>query len=143
MKATLFDRKVCVAIARERYGDTISYIEGDFQKDPLGGPYDLVFLSNIVHGLGPDENRALFQSIRESLAPGGILAIKDMFLDAFTCHPESAAVFGLTMLMFTREGQSYTFDAMAAICRDAGLEALDHVFLPDRGYSLMMARREV
>ena len=141
MKATLFDRKVCVAIASERYGDTLSYMEGDFQKDPLGGPYDLVLMSNIVHSLGPGENLDLLRKTRGSLAPGGMVAIKDMFLDGFTCHPESAAVFGLTMLMYTREGQSYTFDAMARICRDAGLEPMDHVFLPDRGYSLMMARR--
>jgi C-methyltransferase len=141
LRATLFDRPVVVEIARERFGDAIGYATGDFLADPLGGPYDAVLLSNIVHGLGPGENRHLLGSIALSLRPGGLVVLKDMFLSDTRADPESAVFFNLTMLCYTREGRSYSLPEMRAIFQEVGLVPDGHWMIPDTGFTLVFGRR--
>ena len=52
--------------------------------------------------------RSLIQRLAKTLAPGGRIAIKDMFIDARGVHSEFAVFFGLTMLYYTRKGESPT-----------------------------------
>jgi SAM-dependent methyltransferase len=106
--ATLFDFPHVVEYAQERHGEALGYIAGNFRDESadFGGPYDLVFLSNIVHGEPDQENRSLIARLASTLAPGGRLVIKDMFLDEHGDNPENAVFFGLTMLYYTRGGQS-------------------------------------
>ena len=137
---TLFDREICCEIARERYGDAISTKSGDFMVDDLGGPYHLIVMSNIVHGLGPDELDILLPRIRRALIPGGVLAIKDMFLDHTMARPESAALFGLTMLLYTSEGRSHTLVEMRNAMERADFNDFDLVNLRDQSFSVILAR---
>ncbi len=106
--ATLFDFSHVVDYARRRHGDALAYITGNFRDESVdfGGPYDAVFLSNIVHGEPDAENRLLIGRLARTLAPGGRLVIKDMFIDEHRQDPENAVFFGLTMLYYTRAGQS-------------------------------------
>ena len=140
-RVTLLDRPVIVDLARERYGDALTYVVGDFLEDPLGGPYDAVLLSNIVHGLGPDENRRLLPRVGEALRPGGLVVVKDMFVDDLGAHPAEAVFFGLTMLMYTREGQAYSLTELRDLCTEAGLDAPSFLTVPDGSYTLLFARR--
>lgn len=120
-RATIFDKPLCVDLARELHGDALAYRAGDFERDDLGGPYDAVLASNIVHGCSPDENRALVARLAAALRPGGFLVVKDMLIDDAGEGPENAALFGLTMLLYTDGGRSYRFDELAGFCRAAGL----------------------
>ncbi len=138
---TLFDRSVCVDIARERFGDSQSYIAGDFLTDSLGGPYDGALLSNIVHGFGLEENRRLFRRLAEVTKPGGLLVLKDMFFGETGAHPEEAAMFGMTMLLFTREGRSYSAQEMTTLAAEEGFEKVAVLPVPDCHFSLIVARR--
>lgn len=140
-RVTLFDRPVCCDVARERFGDALEYRSGDFMVDALGGPYEAVLLSNIVHGLGPEENEALLARVRDAVVPGGWIALRDMFLDETRAQPEQAAFFGLTMLLYTREGQVYTLEQTRELCRSAGLVPDRHVTLYDQGSAFVLARR--
>jgi len=139
-KVTLFDREMCCEIARKRYGDDIETRSGDFMVDDLGGPYHLIIMSNIIHGLGPDEWDRLAPRIRQALVPGGVLAIKDMFLDHTMARPESAALFGLTMLMYTSEGRSHTLIEMRDSLKRAEFTDFDIVDLRDQRFSVILAR---
>ena len=136
-QVTLYDRPVCVQVAKERYEDQLNYQVGDFLNDDLGGPFDAALLSNIVHGLGPEENVKVFKSLARSLNPGGFLVLKDMYLDPRGSDPENAVFFGLTMLMYTREGQTYTVEEMGDFAAQAGLKLDATVHVPDTGYSLL------
>jgi len=108
-RATLLDKPEVVPLARERYGDRIEYIAGDFmQLDSLGGPYDLVLLSNIVHGLSPEDNVGLLRRLAAHIRPGGHVVLKDFFLDPTGRFDERGAFFGMTMLFYTRGGGVYT-----------------------------------
>ena len=139
---TLIDRPVILEIAQERYGDRMAYLTANFlQDDELGGPYDGALLSNIVHGLGADENLALFRRLGRCMRPGGLVVLKDMFVDELGAHPEEATFFGLTMLMYTRQGSSYAISEIADLLVQAGFASLEHEVHVDDRYTLVMARR--
>ena len=140
LRATLYDRPVCVDLARERYGDTLGYRVGDFLGDDLGGPYDAALLSNIVHGLGTEEVAGLFRSLHSSLASGGLLALKDMFLDDLGAWPAPAAFFGLSMQLYTREGRSWTVGEVREAAIPAGFREPEAVVDADLGHTLLLLR---
>lgn len=119
---TLFDQPMVTDIAKKRHGDALQYRGGDFHAvDSFGGPYDLIFLANIVHGESPEDNAALIQRAARSLAPGGRVVIRDMFLDELGSHPPAAVYFGLTMLFYTESGRSPTTTEAQGWLRRAGL----------------------
>ncbi len=140
-RVTLLDRPVILDIARERYADRLTYRTANFLADDLGGPYDGALLSNIVHGLGRQENLGLFRRLARSLRPGGLIVLKDMFVDELGAHPEEATFFGLTMLMYTREGSSYGVGEMSDLLKTAGFEGEELQVHVDERYTLLMARR--
>lgn len=142
LRATLVDRAVCVQVARERFADRLDYLVADFMADDLGGPYDGALLSNIVHGLGPDEVGALFARLAAALRPGGLVVVKDMLLDDSGANPEQAASFAITMLLYTRHGRSYRADELLALGAPAGLAAAGVEPLANApGHSLLWLRR--
>jgi len=138
---TLFDRAVCVEIAKERFGDSQSYIAGDFMTDSLGGPYDGALLSNIVHGFSLEENRTLVRRLAACMKPGALLVFKDMFFGETGAQLEEAAMFGMTMLLFTREGRSFSAQEMTALAAEEGFEKVGVLPVPDCNFSLIVARR--
>lgn len=139
--ATLFDFPHVIEYARGRHGDALGYITGNFRDESVdfGGPYDLVFLSNIVHGEPDDQNRSLVERLARALAPGGRLVIKDMFLDEHRQDPENAVFFGLTMLYYTRGGQSPSVTQARGWLEAAGL--VGPVLSTFDRYQLLYARR--
>ena len=139
-RVELFDRELCVDIARERYGNALSYRAGDFLADDLGGPFDAVLLSNIVHGLGESELAPLFTRLAGALSPGGLLVLKDMFIDDHGADPAEAVFFGLAMLMYTRQGRSYQVADMRRLLAAAGFPSTEHIYLRDIHFSLLLAR---
>lgn len=117
---TLYDIPEVIELAKERHGDALHYLGGDFLTDSLGGPWDGIFISNVLHGLGETHNRVLLARLRAALQPQGTLVIKDMFLEQSGGTPDGAAAFALNMLFFTEDGQSYALESVATWCRDAG-----------------------
>ena len=87
--------------------------------------------------ISPDENRDLFRKIHKSLAPGGMVIVKDMFIADNWTSPATAVLFGITMLMLTRQGQTYREKDFEAICADAGFSRFEAHHLADRGHSLL------
>jgi len=138
-RATLFDRPLCVELARELNGDAIEYRSGDFHEDDLGGPYDAVLLSNIVHGEPPEANARLVSRIASRLRLGGVIVVKDMLLDDLGTGPQNAVLFGMTMLLYTEGGRSYSAREVIAWYEAAGL-AHPHVVTLGR-YALAIANR--
>ncbi len=134
LRATLFDRAAVIALAREKVAaagleDRFSYIAGDCLSDPLGGPYDLVFMSNIIHSWSPEQNEAVVRKAHEALAPGGSVIIKDFIVDNDRSGPPFSLIFSLHMLVHTPGGGTYTFKEVEGWTDRAG-------FLPGRAVSV-------
>ena len=114
LRATIFDLPGTLALT-QRYVreaammERIRLIAGDYRKDPIPGSYDMVFLSNIIHGEGEQEKLSLIDKLTANLKAGGRLVVKDHILDASRTAPPVGAIFSLLMLLTTASGRCYSF----------------------------------
>ncbi len=142
LQVTLFDFPIVIELTRGHYGEHFEYRAGNFHTDTFGGPYDAVFLSNILHGESSVANAALIRRLaEEALRPDGWLLFKDMFIDEQGRNPENAVFFATTMLFYTTEGQSYTLREIEAWCRAAGCETPEVIGFDS--FTLVLARKGV
>lgn len=126
LEAVVFDLPGPVEIAREQIRkagleDRVTTAAGDFHTDPLGEGFDVVYVANILHMMGPREASALLEKAAQALVPGGRLLVKDFFLDEDRTGPAFAAQFSVNMLVATRGGRSYTRGEMDRMLANAGL----------------------
>lgn len=129
LRATLIDLAPAVALARDRIraaalGDRVRVIEADFETAEIPGTYDLVWVSNLIHGRGPEANRDLIRRLSRRLRPDGELAIHDIVLDEDRTRPARGAVFSVHMLLNTGDGRCYTFEEIRGWLDAAGLRAV-------------------
>lgn len=94
----------------------IEMIPGDFNVGLPPGTFDLAFLGNICHIFGEPENRELFKKVSAVLSHGGRIAIVD-FIRGIGPMP---ALFGVNMLVNTKNGGTWTYDQYATWLGDAG-----------------------
>jgi len=125
LRATLFDLKEVVPMARERLSsegllDRVELVAGDFYSDDLPGGCDLALLSAIIHQNSRQQNLQLFRKVYRSLEPGGMLLIRDYIMDVERTHPQQGALFAVNMLINTTGGGTYTFHEVAQDLKEAG-----------------------
>ena len=127
IEATLFDQPAVITLA-EKYVrdagllDRIHFRRGDMLEDDIGGGWDLVWLSNVIHSMGPEAVRALFHKVAGALHPGGRLVLRDFILEDDRIQPPGGALFALNMLVNTPSGRCYTRSELWQWLQDAGLE---------------------
>jgi cyclopropane fatty-acyl-phospholipid synthase-like methyltransferase len=131
LRATVFDLPGPVAIAREnirRHGleDRVDTLSGNFLEDEIGGPYDFIWISQILHSHTEEQCRLIIGKSVAALNPGGQLAIQDFFLNDDGSSPTEAALFSVHMLAVTPGGRSYTHREVAEMMRQAGLASPTH-----------------
>ncbi|MBI5411528.1 MAG: methyltransferase domain-containing protein [Nitrospirae bacterium] len=97
---------------------------GDFNADPLGGPYDAVLMSDILHYQGPEANAALVKKCRTHLKAGGRLIIKDRFLDESGTGPAWVTAFAVHILINTEKGRCYRVAEATSWMREAGFQSI-------------------
>ena len=135
LRATIFDLPGTLALT-QRYvreaamTERIRLIAGDYRKDPIPGSYDMVFLSNIIHGEGEQENLSLIDKLTANLKTGGRLVIKDHILDDSRTAPPVGAIFSLLMLLTTASGRCYSFSEIKLWMERAGLANVEQINLP-------------
>jgi len=100
---------------------------GDFNRDGLGGPYDAVLMSDILHYQGTEANAALVRKVRGALVPSGRLVIKDRFLDESGTSPAWTAVFAVHILVNTEHGRCYTMAEAVRWLKEAGFASIDEL----------------
>ena len=135
LRCTVFDLPAPCAIARERIeasglGARVGVMPGDYHVDDLGGGYDVVYLSNIIHSMGDQETSALYAKCCEALVPCGRLLVKDFFLDDSMTSPHYAARFAVNMLVGTEKGKSYSVGETRRMLTDAGFSAIERLDVP-------------
>jgi O-methyltransferase/methyltransferase family protein len=135
LRATIFDLPGTLAIS-ERYvreagmAERIRLIAGDYRKAPIPGSYDVIFLSNIIHGESFESNRSLILKLVSNLKPGGQIVVKDHILDDSRTTPPVGAIFSLLMLLTTESGRCYSFSEIKSWMEQAGLSRVQQINLP-------------
>lgn len=130
--ATVFDLPATLSVTERTVKDAglesrIALCGGNFNQDSLGGPYDIVLMSDILHYQTFETNQALVKKVYDHLVPGGRLVIKDRFLDETGTAPAWTTAFAVHILVNTQEGACYrTADAMQWMNR-AGFASLEEL----------------
>ena len=130
--AVLIDRPIAVKVAKLIHKNHTTYkrlkfISGDLFKDDFGADYDTVFLSNILHIYNQRENKMLFKKIYRALNKGGRFILYDFFLKNNRIEPYDAALFSITMLLYTKTGKSYTFGEVEMLLKNEGFSRFKRI----------------
>ncbi len=146
LEVTILDRQEALEIAlnnaeKASLTDRIHLRPGDALADDLGGPYDAIFISNVIHIYSAAENQHLIHRCAETLAPGGQLILKDFFLDEDRKNPPGGAVFAVNMLVNTEGGDCYAAAEAQSWLEHAGLQFSEMKDIAEKS-RLVMARQE-
>jgi SAM-dependent methyltransferase len=146
LRATVLDLPESAAWGRRNVAeagltDRIGFIEGDFRTDPLGGPYDFILASSIIHSYPPAVNQALFARCAAAMASGGRLAVKEFYVADDRSGPPFNLLFGINMLVNTEGGDVFSRSEVRTWMAAAGLEPLPGEIEIDRRASILIARK--
>lgn len=114
-------------VAQFNLSERISFVAGDFTVDPLpGGPYDVAWLSHILHSNSYTECQKCIDKTVGVLEPGGMILIHDFILNDSKDGPDFPALFSLNMLVGTDNGRSYSRAEIIDMLAQAGVEEIVH-----------------
>lgn len=94
----------------------------DFHRETLPPGFDLVILSNIIHGFGASACRRLVGKTYDCLNPGGRVLVIDFYLDEGRGGPVFAALFGLAASLLGRGARTYSRGEVRQWLEEAGFE---------------------
>lgn len=115
----------------------VSTVAGDATRQIPDGPWDVVYIGNVIHLLGPAQAAALVARAAGALAPSGRLAIQEVLGDL---SPQGPA-FGVMMLVSTEAGDAYPRAAYAEWMAAAGCPLERVVSLEEGWHHLLLGGR--
>jgi SAM-dependent methyltransferase len=129
-------------LARFGLSERISFAGGDFIAGPLPGGFDVTWLSQVLHGEGPDGCARLLANAVNALESGGLLLVQEFILDDDRAAPLFPALFSLNMLLGTPEGQAYSEPELVELMQRAGLVDIERLELElMNGVGIMVGRK--
>ncbi|MCP4744852.1 MAG: methyltransferase domain-containing protein [Desulfobacteraceae bacterium] len=111
-------------ISQYNLSDRISFLPGNFLMDDIGGPYDTVWMSHILHAESSVNCQMLIKKAADAIEPGGILIIHEFILNDSMDEPLFPALFSLNMLLGTTAGQSYCEKHLCGMLEKAGISKI-------------------
>lgn len=140
VRATLLDREDVMPHARDFLGDDgreIALVAGDFTESLPAGPFDLVYLGNVLHIYGPSTNARVCGLALSSLVAGGTIAVQDYVWG----RSPRAARFAVNMLQATEEGGVWTEAEYRGWLGEAGFVRIEVLDLETAPVQLILGTR--
>ncbi len=132
LRATIVDLPGTLEVTKEIVAEEPEQVRGritlrpcDFNKDSLGGPYDVALVSHIIHGHSDHRVHALLMKLRDALATNGVLYVHDFFTESSRATPAFASLFALNMLVSTDGGRTWSFDETKEILESLGYRQVE------------------
>jgi hypothetical protein len=127
LTATIFDLPATLPLAERTVKEAglegrIKYLAGNFNRDDLGGSYDFILMSDVLHYQDFTANAGLVQKTFAHLIPGGRLVIKDRYLDASGTSPAWTTAFAVHIFVNTEQGACYRVTDAMEWMRAAGFD---------------------
>ena len=143
---TVFDTPATLRVARkilrEKGADgRVRLAAGDFLEDPLGGPYDFVWISQILHAYSGSACVKLLRRARSALVPGGRVAVQEFLLAEGKTSPPGPVFFSVHMVAVTEGGRAYTAREIAGMMKAAGFRKISADRPDPRGVGILRACR--
>ena len=126
-------------VAKQGLAERLSFLEGDFFRDPLPS-VDVLVMGHILHDWDLAEKRLLLEKAYAALPAGGALVVYDAMIDDARRTNAFGLLMSLNMLIETPGGFDYTGADCAGWMRDAGFRdvRVEHLQGP---YSMAVARK--
>jgi cyclopropane fatty-acyl-phospholipid synthase-like methyltransferase len=115
-------------VRKAKIAHRVQVVALDIAKDPLPRGFDLVLISNVLHGQGERENRALLRSGYRCLNHGGRIVVRDVFVKRARTEPDWGALFSVALFLYTPNGRCYSLDEVRAWLRAAGFSGISGPF---------------
>lgn len=117
MEAVLFDLPEVIEASKEIYPDPLQWqgietMTGDFRSHPFRKKFGIIIMSNFLHAYGPDEARELLFKAISLLGDSALMVIHDYFPDRRGRAPEKGALYDLTMMLNTYNGECHETDTV-------------------------------
>lgn len=127
MSLHLADHPVVLETAMEVRGrfpleNAVEYLPLDAVNDEIPGTYDLILVSNVLHGLGERASRALIARLRGSLNSGGSLVIQAQFLRDDLLGGRWPVFLDLIQLCVTTDGRNHSVGETRRWMEEAGYQ---------------------
>lgn len=116
------------AVKKAKIAKRVQVMALDIVKGPLPRGFDLVLVSNVLHGQGVRENRVLLKSAYRSLNQGGRIVLRDVLMNRAGTHPEWGALFSVALFLHTPDGRCYALDEVRGWLRAAGFSGIKGPF---------------
>jgi precorrin-6B methylase 2 len=116
------------AVEKAKVAKRVRVIPLDIAKDPLPRGFDLVLISNVLHGQGVKENRLLLRSAYRCLNQGGRVVLRDVLMNRAGTNPVFGALFSVALLLHTPNGRCYALDEVRGWIRAAGFSGIQGPF---------------
>lgn len=113
-------------LARQRaelmgVGDRVSVIAGDMFDVPLGGPYDVVMITNVLHHFSERRATELLRRAGAAMADGGKIALVGFTVGGGPPAEDAVAhLLSILMLIWTNEGEVHSAEAYERMLTEAG-----------------------
>jgi SAM-dependent methyltransferase len=143
---TALDWDAVLDVARENaakagVASRFATIVGSAFEADLGGPYDVVLLTNFLHHFDMAACEGLLRKVHAALMPGGRAVALEFVPNEDRVTPPGAAAFSFVMLGSTRAGDAYTFAEYHLMFEAAGFSGLALHELPPTDERVVIARR--
>lgn len=130
LELTLLDHPVVLETARDiekRYNlkNVIRYLPLDASQDDIPGSYDIILVSNVLHGLGEDASRALIRRLYNSINHGGSLVIQAQYLRDDRLGGRWPIFLDLMMLCVTENGRNHSKKETRLWLEEAGFRDIE------------------
>jgi len=127
----LADHPVALETAQEiqaRYPlkNNVHYLPLDALKDEIPGTYDIIFVSNMLHGLGEVASRALIKRLYDSVNPGGSLVVQGQLLRNDRLGGRWPIFLDLIQLCVTDNGRNYSKEEARMWLEEAGFKNVEY-----------------
>jgi len=140
---TLFDQAHVLRRARRLVRARVRWTPGDLFSTPFGGPYDIVLASHVYHHFDEAACRRLTRKIAGALKTGGRLLIQEFVPDEGRSKKAQPLMFALTMLVWTKAGDAYSFSDYRRWLRAEGFGRIRHIPTAMPGDLILGTKRTV
>lgn len=107
--------------ARVGVADRMQPIAGDMFSLDLGGPYDMVLITNVLHHHTPERAAELLRRAADVTSPGGKIVLVGITADDGPVRESPEAhLFSLLMLVWTEQGEAHSVATYRQILGAAG-----------------------
>lgn len=135
LRAKVLDLPHVVELADEIIGslgakDRVSTLAGDYHTTKFPTGNDVVLISGVLHRESEMGCRELIGRAKDTLEPGGLLILSDVFTDHGGTGPLFATLFGLNMMLTAPEGGVHADTDVAAWMAEAGFTHIETLPFP-------------